>query len=204
MLKRALLAVMLLAGLVMVSAPASAYVALVLCDDGFTYNGSNTPEITVGPSDTFVLYWVIACDETFTTAGVDISISFDPDLETLTTTVNPVNTTGSDFVWDGFISKNQGSNVTGLVEYQGTKGLGTSITKGPGQYLLGTVEFHCEAPGTETKTVAGSLMPAMGPGDLFTVKVGCVVNQTAIPEPATLLLLGSGLVFGGFAYRRRR
>jgi hypothetical protein len=213
MLRKGLLLGLLLASLCVAVSPALAYVELVVAPSGYVFSPTaDPPEITVQPSDQFFLEISIWTDESgVSTGGLNAYIYYLPSLVKAKDTGGNivdypqpvVDDSGCQIPWQSMMPKNQGDNIVGKISYEQQTGL-MPVTLQVGKTLIGLVEFHCEGCG-DVEIYPGddsSLMPGPMPGNLFTSYHGTIVHQ--VPEPATLVLLGSGLVLGGFAYRRRR
>jgi len=221
-MKKALFLAMLVLGLCLTAAPAWAYVELVVAPAGWTV-GMAPAEITVSPSDEFELLVTIQSDQSVSTIGLDVYLGFNPEQVEVKQVGGAypdlpapvVDETGSTLLpWNSTMPANQGNNLTGQVFYSQQVGL-TDPAKviGAGVTLVGKLTFHCIAVGvseivpipTTEEEMWSYLYDASEGSNLFTSYHGTVVNQVSgvIPEPATMLLLGSGLILGGFAYRKR-
>lgn len=212
-IKKSLLLVIVLTGICAFGSPASAYVELVLAPPGYVYEpGAAEPEITVMPSEQFVLALSIATDETIEIGGLNTYLYFDPVIAKVKDILGSivdypspvVDNSGTPIPWGSFLCLNDGDNILGTVTYDEQMGM-DPYTLFPGQTHLGYLEFHCEIcgiaeiyPGEESQ-----LWPGTFPGNLFTSYHGVLVNAL-IPEPCTVLLMGTGLAaLPGFIRRKK-
>ncbi len=221
MVRKILFLAMLAAGLCLTTVPAWAYIDLILTPESYQYyDGAPVPELTVAPSDEFTLYLRLFGNETKETAGLDAYLSFDSSLVEVSEvgaseyeeTPSPVvDENGSPFTWDTVWTINEGNNTDGTVTYNVTTIFGTTQTINSGANLLGSIKFHCKAEGDVSILVSDVswLYDKDDPElNLLNHVQGTLVHQgegePIIPEPATMILLGSGLVASGFVYRRRK
>lgn len=216
MVKKALFVALLVSGLFLAASPAMAYVELVLAPAGWEI-GDDAASITVMVSDEFELVLSIQSDETVDTIGIDAYLYFDASQIEAQQVGDAYPDYPDPVVDDSVVGRvfdptkslmpqNSGDNTSGSITYVQQTAFGSTVQIVPGVNIVGVITFHCKAVGTSNITVdeMSWLYDEMDPEtNLFTSFHGTEVINI-VPEPTTLILLGCGLIMGGFAYRRKK